>query len=247
MCQNKLLVESTRRTGLIQGMARSSFLSVQGELQIVYSDAHLVVVNKPSGMLAVPGKGENKEGSVMDRVKELFEGCISHPTVHRLDMDTSGIMVLALTKEAQRHLSIQFQNRTVSKTYLALLNGKLDESFQEGRIELPFRLDVENRPLQIYDPEHGKVGVTEWRRLEDREEHTLVEFKPITGRTHQLRVHACHEKGLGMPIFGDTLYGGHSRHGELKLHATQIIFTHPETAELMEFSIPPSWWCHLLS
>ncbi|MEO0414132.1 MAG: RluA family pseudouridine synthase, partial [Verrucomicrobiota bacterium] len=170
------------------------------DLDILFHDDHIVVVNKPSGTLSVPGRGPEKYDSIASRVKEHFAGCIDQPATHRLDMDTSGILVLALTAEAHRHLSIQFQNRETRKRYIALLDGQLPDAPASGIIELPFRLDIDNRPHQIYDEVHGKMGITHWQILGQEGSYTRIEFKPITGRTHQLRVHAAHEKGLGTPI-----------------------------------------------
>jgi len=197
------------------------------DLEIVYQDEQILVVNKPSGLLALPGRGKAKYDSVTSRVREMFPECMDQPAVHRLDMDTSGLMLLAFDRKSHANLSRQFQERRVYKRYIALLDGELEG--ESGVIELPFRLDVENRPYQIYDPVHGKVGITKWRKLELADGKTRVEFLPETGRTHQLRVHSAHEKGLGIPIVGDTLYGGHPRHGELKLHSTKLRFTHPVT------------------
>ena len=207
------------------------------EMEILYRDTSLMVVNKPSGLLSVPGKGPMGKDSVTGRVRELVPECIAHPEVHRLDMDTSGLMVLALEKEVQAELSRQFREREIFKRYIALLDGLV--TAEKGRIELPFRLDPDRRPLQAYDEEFGKVGVTDWSKVGVEEARTRVEFYPITGRTHQLRVHSAHAKGLGFPIVGDTLYGGHPRHGELCLHATELHFYHPVLAEKMQFVQPP--------
>lgn len=208
-------------------------MNSDGKMKVVYSDEVIVVTDKVSGFLAVPGKGDHNLDSVSWRVRNLFDGCIEQPSVHRLDMDTSGLMVLARTKEAHRHLSIQFQNREPEKLYEALLEGLLNK--ESGVIELPFRLDVDNRPHQIFDPEHGKMGTTHWRKLGEEGEFTRVEFKPITGRTHQLRVHSAHSLGLGIPIVGDPLYGNGDEPGKLKLHAKKLGFTHPVSGERMTF------------
>ena len=164
------------------------------QLDLVHQDAHFIVVNKPSGLLSAPGKGPDKLDSVTERVRALFPDAPAYSAVHRLDMDTSGLMLLALTKEAHRALSIQFQEREVRKKYIALLDGIIEEN--EGTIELPFRLDVDNRPHQIYDAEHGKMGTTIWKVIERVNGVTRIQFKPITGRTHQLRIHSAHPKGF---------------------------------------------------
>lgn len=202
-------------------------------LEIIYQDNKIVVVNKPSGLLSVPGRGEDMQDCIVNRLKEMIPDCIEQPSVHRLDMDTSGLLVLALDKETHRNLSIQFQNREVAKEYIALIDGVLVEN--EGKIELAFRLDPDNRPYQVYDEVYGKIGVTEWIRLAVEGDKTRVKFLPHTGRTHQLRLHASHESGLGFPIVGDRLYGRGTAPGQLKLHASYLSFKHPETGEMLEF------------
>lgn len=151
-------------------------------------------------------------------------------------MDTSGLLVLALTAASHRHLSLQFQNRETDKHYLALLDGEL--AGEEGTITLPFRLDIENRPHQIYDEIHGKIGTTHWKKLGIENGKTRIAFHPITGRTHQLRVHSAHPKGLGIPIVDDPLYGNGDLPGKMKLHACELTFTHPTTGEKMTFTAP---------
>jgi len=207
-------------------------------LDIVHQDSAIVVVNKPSGLLSVPGRGPEMQDSVVSRLKTIFPDCIEQPSVHRLDMDTSGLLVLALTKEAQRHLAMQFEQRLVEKKYIALLEGIIEA--EAGTIELAFRLDPNNRPHQIYDSVQGKLGTTHWRKLGTENGQTLVEFNPITGRTHQLRLHAAHEFGLGCPIVGDRLYGSGTAPGQLRLHATYLSFNHPETNEQHCFESRPT-------
>ena len=206
-------------------------------LEIIYSDDDIVVVNKPSGLLAVPGKGAENQDCIAARIKKLFPHCIEQPAVHRLDMDTSGLMVFALTVEAHRELSRQFHDREVEKKYIALLDGII--AGDSGVIELPFRLDVENRPRQIYDPVHGKIGITHWKKLSVKNGQTLIEFQPITGRTHQLRVHAASEHGLNTPIGGDRLYGSATAPGQLKLHSSHLSFLHPYTNKKLQFHSLP--------
>ena len=238
-------------------------------LEILYRDEAIIVINKPSGLLSIPGRGEEKLDSATTRLKNLFPECIEQPSVHRLDMDTSGLLVMAFTAESHRNLSLQFMNGTVEKRYYAVLEKpvcpgdgcKVTETNGggkplAGKIELPFRLDVEHRPYQIYDEINGKIGITNWRilSLEDakkavkcfrlaktyerdlfKKHKTFVEFVPETGRTHQLRLHASHEKGLGSPIIGDNLYGTQKEGERLLLHAHYLCFTHPVTGEKMEF------------
>ena len=167
----------------------------------------------------------------------MYPDVIVHPEVHRLDMDTSGLMVVSRNSTSHRHLSIQFQDRLTKKRYEALLEGVVEA--EGGVIELPFRLDIDNRPIQIYDEIHGKMGKTIWEKLAVEGEYTRVSFSPITGRTHQLRLHASHEKGIGIPIVGDPFYGNGSGPGQMKLHACDLSFTHPETGELMSFTSAP--------
>jgi len=205
-------------------------------VEILYQDEDIVVVDKPSGLLSIPGRGPEKIDSVSHRIRQMFPDCLAQPSVHRLDMDTSGLLVLALTAASHRHLSLQFQNRETDKHYLALLEGEL--AGEEGTITLPFRLDIENRPHQIYDEIHGKIGTTHWKKLGIENGKTRVAFHPITGRTHQLRVHSAHPKGLGIPIVDDPLYGNGDLPGKMKLHACELTFTHPTTGEKMTFTAP---------
>jgi tRNA pseudouridine32 synthase / 23S rRNA pseudouridine746 synthase len=211
----------------------------KSSIPILHSDNDIVVVEKPSGLLSVPGRGPENQDCVVARIKKLFPGCPDHPEVHRLDMDTSGLMVFARTKEAHRELSRQFHDRETGKRYIALLDGELTDT--EGTIELPFRLDVDNRPTQIYDPVHGKMGTTHWKTLSVENGKTRIEFTPITGRTHQLRIHSASEHGLGTPIIGDRLYGTGTAPGQLKLHAAVLGFTHPRTGERLQFTSEPTF------
>ena len=208
-------------------------------LEILHTDPDFVVVNKYSGMLAVPGRGADKEDSVAHRVRRMFPGCIKQPAVHRLDMDTSGLMVVAITAEAHRNLSRQFHERLTQKKYIALLDGVLEQ--ESGTIELPFRLDVDNRPIQIYDELHGKMGITHWKKIALEGGCTRVEFVPVTGRTHQLRLHAYHEKGLGIAIVGDPFYGKGTGPGQMKLHACELGFSHPSTGQQLTFHSAPGF------
>ncbi len=207
-------------------------------LDIVYQDPHIIIVNKDAGLLSVPGRGPQKRDSVETRLRMLMPDLPLQCAVHRLDMDTSGLLILAKNKEAHKRMNRQFSDKQVSKSYVALLEEVVKQ--EKGEIELPFRLDVDHRPLQIYDEWQGKWGTTHFRRVrvERRGDGTLVtrmHFFPLTGRTHQLRVHSAHEKGLGHPIRGDRLYGN-GGHDRLYLHAKTIAFYHPMTGEWMEFS-----------
>ena len=220
-------------------------------LEILYCDKDIIVINKPSGLLSVPGKGEEKQDCAEARVRNFFPQAPKQCAVHRLDMETSGILVLALNTEAHRKLNEDFASGKVHKKYIALLDGVL-RGKPEGRTELPFRLDVENRPHQIYDAENGKLGITEWKKLgvekfkfQDQEKLvTRIEFSPLTGRTHQLRLAAsCSSElgGLGIPIVGDSLYGNWQEGQRLMLHAAEITFFHPTSGEKMNISCKPEF------
>ncbi len=197
----------------------------QKELETLYEDEHIVVVNKPAGLLSVPGK--YIEDSVQTRLQERYPDATGPMIVHRLDQDTSGLMIVTLTKEAHKILQRQFLERTIHKTYVAVLERAIDET--EGVIDLPLILDIDNRPMQMVHFEHGKPAITEYRVLESMANQTLIELKPLTGRSHQLRVHCAHKLGLHAPILGDNLYGNRSE--RLCLHAQKIEFEHPFTGE----------------
>lgn len=210
-------------------------LSEKQQLIIIYEDDVLVVVNKPAEFLSVPGK-EIKD-SVYSRIKEKYPTATGPLIVHRLDMSTSGILVLTKTKEANKILQSQFINRTIKKRYVALLEGILSEN--SGKIILPIRLDLDDRPKQLVDFENGKKAETDWEIIQREKDKTRVYFYPITGRTHQLRVHAAHKDGLNAPIVGDDLYG--KKATRLCLHAEFIEFVHPSTNEKMSFTIAPDF------
>ena len=218
------------------------------EIEILYEDEYLVVVNKPSGLLSVPGK--NDEPSV--------ESCLSHPTsanpdgrpvkaVHRLDQDTSGVLVLAKTPDVYKTLQAYFQRRDILKRYEAVVQPEEADSGQlsavsqaEGTIELPLLPNPYDRPRQTVNKEHGKTAITRYNLREQRPDGTyLIDFFPLTGRTHQLRVHAAHPEGLNAPIVGDRLYGTLPDAAErLMLHAAEITFTHPVTQKELHFCVP---------
>ncbi|MDP4989469.1 MAG: RluA family pseudouridine synthase, partial [Polaribacter sp.] len=210
-------------------------LSEHQEISIIYEDDELIVVNKPTEFLSVPGK--EISDSVYTRMKEKYPEATGPLIVHRLDMSTSGILVLTKTKEANKILQEQFIKRTVKKRYVALLDGKLEE--KNGKISLPIRLDLDDRPKQLVDFEFGKKAETFWEIIRIQNDKTRVYFYPITGRTHQLRVHAAHKNGLNAPIVGDDLYG--KKEKRLYLHAEFIEFLHPKTMEKMSFSVTPEF------
>lgn len=202
-------------------------------LDIVYRDNDIAVVNKPSGLLSVPGREVIHRDSVTLRLMSVLPTAL---IVHRLDMDTSGIMLFALNKTAQSGISRQFQQRTTQKKYLAKILGHPTE--QSGSVDLPLICDWPNRPLQMVDFEVGKPSLTHYRVVEQQAESSLVELTPITGRSHQLRVHM---QQLGHPILGDRFYGkpeAHPMAPRLCLHAQSLSINHPITNEPMTFTAP---------
>ena len=214
--------------------------------EIIYDDEVMAVLNKPSGLLSVPGKTEAP--SVAAWAQERWPGAM---TVHRLDMQTSGLLLVAKTAEAYHQLQEQFTTRSVKKKYLAVVEGKPAQL--HGIIDLPLSSDPLNRPLQIVDYEHGKRAITEFRVLSTSDDQqpakTLLALWPHTGRTHQLRMHCAHPDGLGCPILGDELYGhkitGASPAARLHLQAQAITFVHPTTARRLHFELPmPNKWVY---
>lgn len=203
-------------------------------LAIIYVDDDLLVVDKPAGLLSVPGRGEGKEDCLASRVQVVFSDAL---TVHRLDMATSGLLIMARGEEMHRRLSRMFMERQVTKRYSAVLDGLLAQ--ETGEVDLPLICDWPNRPRQKVDFEVGKHSLTRFRRLDfsTRNQTTRVELEPITGRSHQLRVHMA---ALGHPILGDDLYGGpaEAKAHRLLLHATDLCFTHPASMQPLNFHSP---------
>ena len=206
---------------------------VSFQIETIFEDDYLMVVNKPAGLLSVPGK--NEEPSV--------ESLMGAKPVHRLDQDTSGLLVLAKKAEVYKELQAYFQRRDILKRYEAVLRPNDEMSrlrLNDGMIELPLLPNPYDRPRQMVDQEHGKVAITKYVIRERRDDGTmLVDFYPLTGRTHQLRVHAAHLDGLNAPILGDRLYGTAGE--RLMLHAAEIGFVHPITKEEMHFCIPSNF------
>lgn len=192
-------------------------------LKIIYNDTWIAAIDKPAGLPSVPGKEHQK--SAYSIIKKMFPDADGPLVVHRLDMDTSGILLIAKNKEIFVALQRQFANRTIKKRYVALLDGIV--SHNNGTISLPLRPDLNDRPRQMVDFERGKTTVTRFEVISIQNGQTLVNFYPETGRTHQLRVHAAHQLGLNCPIVGDNLYGEPAN--RLMLHAAEIAFTHPIT------------------
>jgi tRNA pseudouridine32 synthase / 23S rRNA pseudouridine746 synthase len=199
-------------------------------LEIVYEDDSFVVVNKPAGLRSVPGV--DIQDSVYTRLKNVL-GNIEPLIIHRLDMDTSGLLVVAKTQQAHKHIQRQFLQRTVNKRYRALLSKVINE--REGEISLPLSADAFNRPRQLVCFKTGKRSVTRWKTIKTYQGMTKVDFWPLTGRTHQLRMHSAHEQGLNAPIVGDDLYGTVAE--RMCLHAAHLEFMHPRTKEKISFEV----------
>lgn len=197
------------------------------KLNIVYEDQWLLIINKPAGMLSVPGK--ERQTSIYDLAREAYPEAEGPMIVHRLDMATSGLLIIAKDKKTHQHLQAQFKNRSIRKKYIALLDGIVPED--EGTIELPLCPNPLDRPRQMVDTQYGKPAITYYQVLERTDKYTRIAFYPHTGRTHQLRVHAAHPSGLHCPIIGDELYGKKDK--RLYLHAESIEFTHPVNGQSM--------------
>ncbi|WP_435249742.1 pseudouridine synthase [Vibrio sp. nBUS_14] len=206
--------------------------AVGKSFDIVYEDDEIVVVNKPEEFLSVPGKFI--EDSVYTRIKARYPDATGPLIIHRLDMSTSGLLILALTAESNKHIQKQFIDRTVEKRYTALLDGEIHGG--SGDISLPLRGDITDRPRQLVCDEHGRNAETHWEAVGNNNGKTKVHLYPKTGRTHQLRVHCAHPSGLGVPIRGDDLYG--YKRERLHLHAGYLKLIHPTTGKWIEFEVP---------
>ena len=202
-------------------------------LQIIYQDDDIIVLDKPSGLLSVPGKAPEHADSLQTRVQRVFPNA---SVVHRLDMATSGIMLMAMNKTSHRHLSRQFELRQTEKAYQAIVFGRL--SLESGEVDLPLICDWPNRPKQIVDLQRGKQALTRWQVVSQEDNTSRVDLFPVTGRSHQLRVHML---SLGHPIIGDRLYAHKSAlalASRLNLHAKMLRFTHPGNETLQTFHSP---------
>lgn len=198
--------------------------------EVIFEDEAIIVLNKPEGLLSVPGKTD--QCSALDWLKQHYPEAEGPLLVHRLDMSTSGLLLAAKSTSVYKALQTQFMQRVVKKRYVALLSGRLQRT--SGLVELPIRVDLDDRPRQLVCYDYGKPALTRWRVLgEAQNGWTRVYFYPITGRTHQLRIHAAHKLGLGLPIVGDELYGKAGK--RLMLHANQLQFRHPTTGKEMLF------------
>jgi tRNA pseudouridine32 synthase/23S rRNA pseudouridine746 synthase len=204
----------------------------QMSLRIVYIDEWLIVLDKPSGLLAVPGLGPDNQENLASQVQQEYPGAL---VVHRLDRDTSGLIVFARDMETQRHLNRQFHDRLVEKTYRAVVQGCIADD--AGRIELPLRRDFQRPPRYRVDWIHGRSAVTEWRVTGRQQDRTRVDLMPLTGRSHQLRVHT---QQLGHAILGDKLYASAealAMADRLLLHAVRLTFEHPSTGARIELAV----------
>ncbi len=201
--------------------------------RLIHHDDQILVVEKPAGLLSVPGRGEDRADCLIARLRVAFPTVL---LVHRLDLDTSGVMVFALTPHAQKHLGQQFERRQVKKTYVARVWGRLQPAI--GRVDLPLIVDWPNRPRQKVDHEQGRPAQTDWRVIRAGEDETRVRLFPLTGRSHQLRVHMA---SLGHPILGDPLYatGAAADHPRLMLHAESLRLRHPDSKVTQSFTARP--------
>ncbi len=210
-------------------MLSDSYSPPQDPLDILHHDAEILVVNKPAGLLSVPGRGDHLSDCLITRVQAAFPEAL---LVHRLDRDTSGVMIFALSAHAQRHLSMQFEKRTTKKAYVARIEGQLEP--RSGTVDLPLIVDWPNRPLQKVCHETGKPAVTDWKVVKYGEGETRVRLTPHTGRSHQLRVHML---SLGHAILGDPLYatGEALDHPRMMLHSEELRIKHPDSSESLKF------------
>tara|TARA_R110002124_G_scaffold100168_5_gene246754 strand:+ start:5241 stop:5888 length:648 start_codon:yes stop_codon:yes gene_type:complete len=201
-------------------------------LDVVHEDHEILLLDKPAGLLSVPGKGEHLADCLLTRAQAAFPTAL---LVHRLDRDTSGIMVFALTQHAQRHLGLQFEHRRTKKTYVARVHGKLEP--KTGTVDLPLCADWPNRPRQMVDHENGRPALTDWRVQRYGEGETRVRLMPRTGRSHQLRVHML---ALGHPILGDPFYaeGKVRDYPRMMLHSEELRLLHPDGGKGMSFRAP---------
>ena len=206
-------------------------LAEHKKLEIIFQDEHIVVVNKPAELLSVPGK--SIEDSVYTRIKAQFPQATGNLILHRLDMATSGLLILALNKRAHKHIQQQFIKKEINKRYVALVDGRLNRA--SGEIRLPLCVNFNDRPRQMVCYEHGKYAETHWQVIEESAGKTKLFLYPITGRTHQLRMHCAHPDGLNSPIIGDGLYG--QKADRLYLHAQHLSFIHPVTKEQLTFEV----------
>jgi tRNA pseudouridine32 synthase/23S rRNA pseudouridine746 synthase len=214
------------------GMSGFVYMPPDTPLRLIHRDSQIVVVHKPAGLLSVPGRGDDRADCLIGRLRRAFPEVL---LVHRLDLDTSGVMVFALTRAAQANLGQQFEMRQVRKVYLARVRGRLEP--KEGRIDLPLAVDWPNRPRQQVNHETGRAAVTDWRVVRAEQDESRVRLMPQTGRSHQLRVHMAE---IGHPILGDPLYatGAARDFPRLMLHAESLRLRDIESGRSVTFSAP---------
>ena len=217
-----------------KNQASISKSALEKSLSIIYEDEYLMAIAKPAGLLSVPGRYLDTQDSVLSRLRQS-QGDKFYP-VHRLDRQTSGILLFARNLDTLRSLNHQFQERQIHKVYEALLAGKIESD--HGTIDLPLWGNPENRPYQQVDFQRGKPSLTQFQLLQHEGNYSRIEFIPLTGRTHQLRVHAADLRGLGITILGDRLYGCLAATSRLHLHARELFFTHPRSQEVIHLQIP---------
>ena len=215
-----------------RGMSGFVYAPPDTPLRLIHHDSQIVVVDKPAGLLSVPGRGDDRADCLIGRLRGAFPEAL---LVHRLDLDTSGVMVFALTRSAQANLGQQFEMRQVRKVYLARVRGRLEP--KEGRVDLPLTVDWPNRPRQHVNHETGRPAVTDWRVIRAQEDESRVRLMPLTGRSHQLRVHMAQ---TGHPILGDPLYatGAAREFPRLMLHAESLRLRDIESGKSVTFSAP---------
>ncbi len=214
-------------------MSAGDYDPPQGEIPVLHADHEILVVDKPAGLLSVPGKGPELADCLIERLRVPFPEVL---LVHRLDRDTSGVMIFALTAPAQRHLGLQFEKRQTKKTYVARVAGRVAE--REGRVDLPLCVDWPNRPRQKVDYENGKPAVTDWKVQRASDDETRMRLYPQTGRSHQLRVHMLE---LGHPILGDPFYAPETAadYPRMMLHAEELRLRHPDGGAGVRFRAKP--------
>ena len=214
---------------MLDGIGRADYAPPDTPLEVIHADHQILLVNKPSGLLSVPGKGAHLADCLIARVLAAYPEAL---LVHRLDRDTSGVMVFALAAAAQRHLGLQFEKRQTKKTYVARVWGRVAE--KTGRVDLPIIVDWPNRPLQKIDHENGRAAQTDWRVMRYQDDTTRLRLTPRTGRSHQLRIHM---REIGHPILGDPFYatGAARNFPRLMLHSESLRLRHPDGGVGMTF------------